>query len=484
MNSEKRKKRGSETRTIGLTCAGVALSLLAMADSSQAQTMTQPAVADAATKAPPAASADSALTFYGITLYGTYDIGVAYQTHGAPSNRDFPTGLNYLVSKTSNKSVTAFAPNGLSQSKIGLKGSKDLNDQIAALFVLETGFSSTSLHLADGPASMVSNNGVSATSQSSNGDSSRAGQIFNGAAYVGLKSKDFGQLAYGRQNGLLLDNILAYDPQGGSYAFSVIGYSGAAAGIGNTQDARLDASLKYTGKFGPVRVGLQYQPSGTSWQIGSPAATNVGSAQEFDLGGDYGALSADLLYSHKNSAIGAGPLSSKQLATAGIPSDSLSATISDTTSYSIMGKYKLNKAGIFAGYEHIEFKNPSSPVPVGTIDVGGYVLGAVNNTAFPNAKVLQIFWTGVRYAVSDSLNVTGAYYRYEQNSYDTVSCSDTSSGKCSGQLNAYSVAAVYKIDKHFDAYAGAMWSGVQNGLANGYAHTSTIDPMIGLRASF
>jgi predicted porin len=149
-----------------------------------------------------------------------------------------------------------------------------------------------------------------------------------------------------------------------------------------------------------------------------------------------------------------------------------------------MGKYKLDRARIFAGYEHIQFKNPSSPVPVGTIDLGGYLLGAVNNSAFPNPKVLQVYWTGLKYMLSDDLEVTGAYYHYTQNSYGTEGCSDDSSGKCSGQLNAYSLVAVYKVDKHVDAYAGAMWSGVEDGLANGYSHTSTIDPMIGLRANF
>jgi opacity protein-like surface antigen len=47
-----------------------------------------------------AASADStddSLTWYGITLYGTVDIGYTYQNRGTPLNDYFPTGLQYLI---------------------------------------------------------------------------------------------------------------------------------------------------------------------------------------------------------------------------------------------------------------------------------------------------------------------------------------------------------------------------------------------------
>ena len=63
-------------------------------------------------------------------------------------------------------------------------------------------------------------------------------------------------------------------------------------------------------------------------------------------------------------------------------------------------------------------------------------------------------------------------------------CTNNVSAACSGNLWAYSFAAVYRLTKRFDAYGGAMYSGVKNGLANGYINTSNIDPTIGVRYSF
>ena len=58
--------------------------------------------------------------------------------------------------------------------------------------MLETGFQPTSFHLANGPKSLIIDNGVPLASQTTNGDSSRAGQLFQGAAYLGLASKTLG----------------------------------------------------------------------------------------------------------------------------------------------------------------------------------------------------------------------------------------------------------------------------------------------------
>src|SRR6266480_4636740 len=41
----------------------------------------------------------------------------------------------------------------------------------------------------------------------------------------------------------------------------------------------------------------------------------------------------------------------------------------------------------------------------------------INNTAFSiHRRILQIFWTGAKYAVTDNLDLTGAYYHYNQDS--------------------------------------------------------------------
>ena len=41
------------------------------------------------------------------------------------------------------------------------------------------------------------------------------------------------------------DAVLDYDPMGGSYAFSPIGFQGITCGGGNTENCRYSTSLKY-----------------------------------------------------------------------------------------------------------------------------------------------------------------------------------------------------------------------------------------------
>lgn len=481
--------RRGQSRLSGLLAGGVAsVALLAIAAVVPAQAADAPPAQPQA--AAPAASSDGPLgslsmldnlTYYGVTLYGTVDVGMAYQNHGNARNRDFAPGLEYMISKNSNHSVRTVAANGLSQSKIGLSGNEEFLDGYAAIFKLETGFDPLSLHPSDGLKSMAYTNGVANGDQNSNGDSSRAGQLFNGAAYAGIKSKDYGTLTLGRQNGLLADDIVTYDPQGGSYAFSPIGYSGAAAGIGDTQDARLDSSVKYLGQFGPFRIGGQYQVSGKQYSLGS--ATGVsGSAAEFDLGGDYKGFSGDVVFSNKKDAISASPLSASQAAT--LPYGSLAGTVSDNSSVALMGKYTMGPAKIYGGYERIRFANPDSRLPTGTTDIGGYMLTTLNQANYNTNKILEIYWTGLKYSVTDKLDVTGAYYGYNQNNYLGSACSGSSSAKCSGNLNAVSLVAVYNVQKHFDVYGGAMLSQVEGGLSNGYIHEHSIDPMVGARLSF
>ena len=69
----------------------------------------------------------------------------------------------------------------------------------------------------------------------------------------------FGTLTFGRQRALGTDAMLLYDPAGGSYAFSYIGYNGTMAGGGDTEDSRWDDALKYRLTYGPVHFGAMYK---------------------------------------------------------------------------------------------------------------------------------------------------------------------------------------------------------------------------------
>lgn len=417
--------------------------------------------------------ADDALTYRGITFYGTVDIGIAHLSHGAPLSATYGPGLPFMIQKNSNRPITSVVSNGLSQSKAGVSGIEPLLPGWSAVFKLETGFQPASGRLADGPASLVVNNGKALDKQTTSGDSSRAGQVFQGPAYVGVSSRTFGTLTFGRQNALLADSLLKYDPQLAAQAFSPLGYSGVAGGMGDTEDRALDQTIKYALAHGPVHLVLLHQ-SGSAGFI--PEGAN-----EVAVGADYAGLSVDALYSKVQGAIAAASLTAAQAALA---PGTLAATVSDNTAYSLLGSYAWGPARLYAGYEHIKYGNPAHPLENGAVDIGGYVLSTVNNTAYGINRILEISWFGARYFVTPRFEITGAYYHYDQNSYNKNGCSDNSATSCSGTYDQLSAVADYHLSKRFDTYFGINYSAVADGLASGYLNTASVGPMTGVRFKF
>jgi predicted porin len=426
-------------------------------------------------------STDTSLTLHGITLYGLVDIGLQYETHGATLSDFFPAGGNGLIQKNSYKSVVGGTPNNFSQSRLGLQGKEPLVADWSGVFRVETFFNPQSGNLSDGLKSLTLNNGKALTAQSTGVDTSVAGQLFT-IAYAGVSSPTYGTITFGRQLALMADGIGKYDPLAASQAFSVIGYSGTAAGAGDTEDRRLDQSLKYFNTYHGVHLGAQYRFNGSN----GASAT----AWELQLGVEQGGASVDAFAAKVRDAVAASSLSAAQVAelpTLGYSSsNSLAATISDNTMFSLMGSYALGTATVFAGYEHIKYANPTTPLQAGYLDEGGYILAFVNNAAYTRNKNLQVYWTGVKYTIR-ALDLYAAYYGYHQANFATgtlAGCSSAASAACSGELVAFSLAADYRIAKRFDCYFGAMWSGVQNGLANGYLTRNSIDPTLGVRFRF
>ncbi len=81
------------------------------------------------------------LSWNGVTLYATIDVGVTHDSHGVPFNGAYPNGVETLISKNSNRSLTSIAPNGLGQSFVGLKGEEPIGASGWSLvFDAQTGF--------------------------------------------------------------------------------------------------------------------------------------------------------------------------------------------------------------------------------------------------------------------------------------------------------------------------------------------------------
>ncbi len=439
------------------------------------------------------AAVDQGLTWHGITLYGIVDIGFQYETHGAPFSDYHPAGSSNIVQKYSRESVEGFTPSNLSQSRIGLQGVEPLGvGDLKGVFRVETYFNPQSGDISDAQKSQVLNNGKPANEQSTNLNSSVAGEAFE-TAYAGVASKTYGSLTYGRQLTLLADGIAKYDPNYGSQAFSLIGMSGTYAGAGDTEDKRVDNSIKYALSVADIaRVGVFYK-----FNNASSAANTL---FQVNAGADYAGASIDLYFDKTRDGISNSPLSAAQFAeltaapVAGVPAlgysttNSLAATVSDNTAVSLMGSYTFGPVKFLAGYEYIQYDNPKDTLAAGFVDIGGYIEAFVNNAAFPHPKILNNYWAGVRYTALPGLDVTAAYYGYHQNSYGagaTAGCSTSVAGTCSGYFEAFSLDADYAFTKRFDAYAGAMYSAVYNGVANGYtSQRNNLNPTIGVRFKF
>jgi predicted porin len=295
------------------------------------------------------------LTWYGITIYGNVDMGGGWQSHGTPFNRSIISGVEELVSKNSNHAQWLPVPGGLGQSTIGVKGKEELAPGWSFVFDLSLGFDPYSLTLANGPKSYFENNGVALTKQTSNGDSSRAGQFYNGVGYAGVSSTTFGTLTAGRVNSLTLDGVIAYDPMGASYAFSPIGYSGLTVGVGDTEDARYSTAVKYRVDVGMLRAAGLYQFGGYELNNATRGAYQLQLGGDFD-GGAYGKLAVDAIYTRDTDAVSSAPLTAAQ--NIKFPG-TLAATLSDDTGVMLLAKYTYQQFKLYSGYEHITFANPT-----------------------------------------------------------------------------------------------------------------------------
>jgi predicted porin len=474
-----------------MTSIRACLLTASLAAAGVAQAQTAPSSPAPATKAE-----DSSLTYKGITLYGIVDIGIQTDTHSAPFSDYFPAVSGSLVQKNDYDSPTGISGNNLSQSRIGLSGNEPIGGDWAGVFRFETFFNPWSGDISDALKSLTLNNGKAAGVQTTGVDSSVAGQLFAGAAYAGFSSPTYGSFTFGRNVTLLADGIGKYDIMGAAQAFSLIGYSGTTAGGGDTEDRRLDQSIKYYAKYDWLHLGALYQFGSSSGSI------NTG--YQFQIGGEYAGFSLDGYYFKKYDAISVSALSAAQVTTlqtgtctAAAPatpqcwpvSNSLSATISDNQTYALMFSYAPpgTPFKVSGGYERIQFDNPTNQLSPGSLTIGGYILAFTNNAAYNNEKTLDVYWLGAKFGITPDFDVLASYYGYDQNSFATganAGCNTKASSGCSGTEEVLSLVLDYRLSKRFDVYAGTMYSGVKNGLANGYINTTNVATTAGLRFRF
>ena len=470
------------------------------------------------------ANSDCTLTWHGITLYGAYDIGVGWVSHGLPEN-----GYNYegesLVNRNGYEHRFLIAPNNLQQTGFGVRGREQFFSGWYVVFNASSGINPQSGLLANASMTDIINNGLPRASYSEAIDGARAGQVFNDEYYGGVSSEHFGTATFGRQRSLGTDVMLLTDPAGGGYAFSYIGYNGTMAGGGDTEDSRWDDAVKYRLNFGPVHVAAMYKFADGSGGCYSASATwtaanftpeaSHNNAYGGDLGGVLGKFSGDAVYQHYNQAISVlNPLLGPQSLSAPYQSttDSINTNpitganliSTDNTVYGIVtdnnammgaGKYNGEQFKVYAGFEYIWQNNPHDPLGVGASDQGGYFMSGVEDNNLDTEKILRVWWTGVKYAYDRKTDITFAWYEQLQNNFRSPQTCSVAAGfrsSCAGALNEGSLYTDHHFTKRFDGFAGLAYSFVYGGMAIAiphgpgvpYLHNSNFAPTIGGRFTF
>ena len=429
---------------------------------------------------------DAPLSMYGITIYGTIDVGLSNQTHGTNYSPDFPTAVGEVLQKNGAGSTWFATPSGMEQSKAGIKGDIPvIEDMVNAVFKLETAFNPLNGTLANAQKAVVnnyarSNNNLIGTAVA--GDSSRSGQIFQGGAFGGLSNPTFGTLTVGRHTTPLFDLVSKYDPLDNAYGFSPIGWSGTyASGLGDTEDARLDDSIKYNVKYGPVRFTGLYQ-----W-LGSENTTGGDDAIQANVGIDQGPLSVDAYVGRKRDAINVGITSIGRS-----NSVLLNPTISDNVGFGGMAKYDLQPYKFMVGYSHVTYMNPGNPLGAAnraTSSLAGYDYGTYTNTAYTTASITHMLWFGTKYAVDQDLTLSWAYYLYLKDNYSGIDngvCIAKLQTTCAARTQFFSMDADYRLNKRFDIYGGFMYEKVDDGayVNTGFLHNNNLSTATGLRFKF
>jgi len=485
------------------------------------------------------------LSWYGVTVYGTVDVGGTYQTHGTPFDVNHPVGASYLLGNSATNAVGrtpgfGLGPNAMSQSNIGIKWSEPVGGGWSFVGQGELAFDPYSFLLANAPQAMWNSIHVPENQQLIPYDSSRWGWLA-AQIYTGVSNPTWGTLTFGRLNTPLTDAVVAYDPMGASYAFSVIGNSGKTCGAGDTETCRWTTAIKYRLNIGDFRLVVAGQPIGGS-NGGYDAYNPNNGAIEGGVGGDFkslgpGVLSLDVLGAWEKDAVNWTTTFPGQVLAGGwpvtFPAGGLKATISDNTSIMVVAKYSFGSweslpppvvgkapspsgpTGIpltfYAGYEWIKFTNPSDPQTTSFRD-DGFLFNFVNaqasalsangttiaNNAF-NAlcgkgagctdEYFQVIWAGAKYGITKDLDVIGAYYHYIQNQYLIPSAAQNctvaaSFSQCAGWFDAYSVVLDWRFLPKWDAYIGTMYSAAFGALANGDISRNNLATTAGVRFRF
>ena len=271
---------------------------------------------------------------YGVRFYGTIDVGATYETNGAPTNALL--GNNAFLQKQNHGSRFMANPNGLSASNVGIQIKENLGGGWSFIGQVETAFNPLSFQALNGVHSVFASIGTPLALQSAFGDSNSQGQFYNDLGFFGFSHDTFGTLTFFRQNDMMQDALLSYDPMSVSGSFSPFGFFGSFAGGGDTQDRRDTTAIKY-------RVNLGNWHFGAYGQVGGYNQGNSGQGgAQGDIGADFhvgpGVLSVDGIAAWKKDAVAFGTGLSGLTDKFGNPVNPFSATLNNQFLNAVIGR--------------------------------------------------------------------------------------------------------------------------------------------------
>jgi predicted porin len=393
-----------------------------------------------------------------LELYGILDAAVVTQNHAYSLNNTLPNQSYSYVGKifATAPSQSAAVNGGLSDSRLGLKGSTGLTSGVKAIFDLESGFDLTNLTLNNAAGSLAANSHNPAYTGTNlpptlSADSSLNGNVFNRAAWIGVEAS-WGTLTVGTQNNPVKDAIGAYDPVK-SDTFSPLGESGTVGGgVGSSEESRLHHSVKYTTKFGNgFDASIAYQ-AGNDW------SASQGNTVAARVGYENGPLGVTAAYSNSKDAIVAG--------TGTVPGQ-IALKIYDVDGYLLAAKYKAtNELHLSGGYEHYERKAPGDTITANSIgSIWGYGVSA-SAAGFGTgvtgvSQAFNIYFLGGDYDFTPDWNLAAGYYntKADQQSNSTNNSTDYTIG-------TWSTVLKYKMTKTLDLYAAATVNSYGGGVYN------------------
>ena len=154
------------------------------------------------------------------------------------------------------------------------------------------------------------------------------------------------------------------------------------------------------------------------------------------------------------------------------------------------------QAKFYAGYTSTSSSSiRRTPLGIGRFGAGRLSFeGGVEDNNLDSPKLVQVAWTGVKYAYDSKTDITLSYYHQWQDDFRVPRACPPSSfrASCSGLLNEGSLYSDHHFTKRFDAYAGIAYSNVSGGMAIAiphgpgvpYLNKSNTAPTVGARFSF